>query len=677
MNIAVFVIKFPKLSETFVLDQITALIDRGHQVHIYATEVSNEKKIHEKVIRYNLMSNLTLLKKKPLSGISNYDIILCQFGVTGLTALKLKDIGLITGKIITIFHGFDISNYLVSKGEECYSELFDRGDYFITTSDFFKKKLLKLGCPKEKLSVIGLGVDLEKFEAKNTFDLHSPIKVLSIGRLVEKKGFEYGIKAVHNLISNGHQIEYTIIGNGKLKEELEELISLFGLSKNVFLLGEKSHEEIQKIIKEHDIYLQPSITAKDGDEESIPVTIKEAIATGLPVISTMHSGIPELIKNGTNGFLAKERNAKEISRHLEKLIKSKELRKKIVINALDNLEKNWDLKKLNEELCKTIEKINSIKITSPEKPVVLGGSFWGITTFFNPAKYKTKLSNYHSFRDGIKKQGLSLITVELAFGEENFELNKEDAEVLIQLKTTKENVLWQKERLLNVALEKLPSDCDKIVWLDCDIIFEDQNWVEKTAKLLEKYCVVQPFFECVKLNKNKKYSTINVNKIPFGTNEGEKRYSFAYSNSILKSYCGHPGFAIAIRRQILETCSFYDRMILGSADAFTMKSFYTLKENSNDLPLMPNKVKTHRQDWRNKINKLVAGSVFYTPGTVYHLWHGSFKDRNYNLRYHPLIHFNFDPEKDIKLENDCWAWANNKKEMHKEIAKYFTNRKED
>ena len=103
------------------------------------------------------------------------------------------------------------------------------------------------------------------------------------------------------------------------------------------------------------------------------------------------------------------------------------------------------------------------------------GSFWGITVFFNPAGYKNKYENYRIFRDSLKRQGLKLLAVELSFGD-RFELKSTDADLLIQIKGDSRNIMWQKERMLNIGLDKLPKDCDKIAWLDCDVIFKNNNF---------------------------------------------------------------------------------------------------------------------------------------------------------------------------------------------------------
>ena len=119
------------------------------------------------------------------------------------------------------------------------------------------------------------------------------------------------------------------------------------------------------------------------------------------------------------------------------------------------------------------------------------GDILGITTYFNPSKYKSKLKNYNKFFNNISKQGLKLLCIEVAFDEQNFELTKDHADILVQLRGN--SVLWQKERILNLAIERLPSDCHQVIWLDNDIIFENDDWLIEASLTLKKHKVLQPF----------------------------------------------------------------------------------------------------------------------------------------------------------------------------------------
>jgi len=321
----------------------------------------------------------------------------------------------------------------------------------------------------------------------------------------------------------------------------------------------------------------------------------------------------------------------------------------------------------------------------PKFPKKLPGTFWGIVPFFNPAKYKNKIKNYRKFRESSKKQGLKLLTVELGF-DNKFELTKNDADILIQINGSEKNIMWQKERLLNIGLKHLPKDCDKIAWLDCDIIFENDDWIKETSKLLEKYIVVQPFDKVVLLPKNKNPknfpSSEIENKIIKGFNEGKYNINFAsYYNEVkdkklvLKNLKYHVGFAWCIRRKALKN-NFYDRCILDGGDRVIAESFLAGKRGQfwQTSKFLERDIKK----WQIQTYKNVLGSISYVKGTIHHLWHGSIENREYKTRQKILKKFDFNPRTDIKLDRvNCWVWASNKPHLHKQVKEYFSFRKEE
>jgi hypothetical protein len=317
---------------------------------------------------------------------------------------------------------------------------------------------------------------------------------------------------------------------------------------------------------------------------------------------------------------------------------------------------------------------------TPKHVKNLPGSIWGMTTFYNPSGYDNKKKNYDIFRDTSKKQGLKLLCVELAFGDKKFELTKNDADILVQLRTN--TVLWHKERLLNTGLASLPKDCDKIVWLDADIMFTNNDWLKKTEKLLEKYKVVQPYSFAVRLKKGQ--IKIPSHDLPFGNGEGEKIHGIGYGihnygKKSIKRYLehGHTGFVWAARRDVLDECGFYDRFILGSGDALIAQSFY----GNMDWHMKKRCSKALSDDiseYMEKVHNVVGGSVYYTNGNVCHIWHGKHKNRQHNHRIEMLKKFKFDPKKDIVVgDNGCWVWATDKPNLHKWVKQYFWTRNEE
>ena len=320
----------------------------------------------------------------------------------------------------------------------------------------------------------------------------------------------------------------------------------------------------------------------------------------------------------------------------------------------------------------------------PKFPAYLPGEFWGITTFINPFRYKNKLKNYRRFRQGTKQQGLRLLCVELVKGKSDFQLNLDDADKLIQLRA--EDVLWQKERLLNIALKNLPPDCDKIAWLDADIIFSNNLWVSEAANLLQVYNIAQLFSYVVRLSKNQNAEKVDISRLPLGDSEGHKIYGVAYSvanfgrNQLQGSFIqqGHTGYAWAARRSIFERHGFYDRSIMGGADFLMASAFFDSTERffngfSYGKPLVRD-----QQRWAKGVNEDVQRSVYYVPGVIFHLWHGKFIHRQYDIRARILSKFNYSPDSDIELAaNGCWKWKANKPLMHFAVKYYFLLRNEE
>jgi hypothetical protein len=321
----------------------------------------------------------------------------------------------------------------------------------------------------------------------------------------------------------------------------------------------------------------------------------------------------------------------------------------------------------------------------PQLPAKLPGSLWGMTVFFNPVGYKNKLKNYHIFREKSKRQGLKLLAVELAFGEEPFELTSEDAEILIQLRGNENNILWQKERLLNIGLKSLPKDCDKIAWLDADIIFHNKNWIEETSRLLERYVIVQPYSSVVRLPKDVYDINVDIDTLPFGIIEGHRLHGIGYGISnfgynALKYFLiqGHPGYAWAARRAVFDKYGFYDKIIAITAGDYAMASaFYGNHKKFIRLHFSSPKPITAYLRWVESIFKDIARSVYYTNGYIIHLWHGEHKDRSHGIRQFTNKDLDFDPAIDIKIDkNGCWAWATDKP-IRKWIKEYFGERKEE
>lgn len=410
MRIAFIVGQFPKLSETPILSQITGLIDRGHEVDIYANEPSRDPTAHSDVKKYDLFNRVSywrpqgnyfftyfrgacllfaLFCRTPVVSLrflfsfrheygramvhwilfylpllfgcrkKTYDIIHCQFGPQGLSGMFLRDMGILKGRLITSFRGYDMSRYVRKYGVRVYDRLFEKGDFFLPNCGYFKDKLINMGCSEDKIEILYSGINLGTFLFfPRRFNPDKRIRIVTVCRLVEKKGVEYAIRAVSMLSKVYSNVEYTIAGDGPLRSKLKRMIRELDADKIIKLIGWKSQIGIVSILDESDILLAPSVTAIDANQEGIPNAIKEAMAVGLPVIATYHSGIPELVRDGISGFLVPERDPDALLAKLKYLISQPDVCSTIARGGRIFVEKYYDSEKLNNRLIEIYNKIS-------------------------------------------------------------------------------------------------------------------------------------------------------------------------------------------------------------------------------------------------------------------------------------------------------------------------------
>jgi len=203
---------------------------------------------------------------------------------------------------------------------------------------------------------VGMDINFFNFRERYLRD-RSLVKLLTIARMVEKKGLEYAIKAVSRVAQKYSNIEYNIIGDGILRSRLENLIKGLGISDKINLLGWKTQEELKSLLQEAHIFILTSVTAGDGDMEGQGLVLQEAQAVGLPVLSTLHNGIPEGVIDGKSGFLVPERDVDALVKKLEYLIEHPELWPEMGRYGRKFVEERYDIQKLNQRLVKIYEAI--------------------------------------------------------------------------------------------------------------------------------------------------------------------------------------------------------------------------------------------------------------------------------------------------------------------------------
>jgi hypothetical protein len=302
---------------------------------------------------------------------------------------------------------------------------------------------------------------------------------------------------------------------------------------------------------------------------------------------------------------------------------------------------------------------------------------WAITSYYNPVRYKRRLANYRTFRENL---AVTLVTIELSF-DGQFELTEGDADILIQISGGA--VLWQKERLLNVALKSVPPNVSNIAWLDCDVIFGRPNWVDAANEQLDKFNVIQLFSDIVDLNREDHLN--NCHDIPpsaHGIVGLISENSFGQSDVMPagrnKRGFAQGGMAWASRRQILEQHGLYDAMIVGGGTRAQVQASYGNFDKYVDAAHFNAAQREHYLKWAVPYHRSVGERVGHVSGRLYHLWHGEIGRRHYHEERRKLAEHNFNPNIDIVIgSNGAWQWARSRPDLEKFLTNLFMGRAED
>ena len=261
--------------------------------------------------------------------LPEYDIVHAHWLIPqGIVQSFFKKPYIVTG------HGGDVTSLNKGIFRKMKIRCLKRAERVTVVSGHLKEKVQEL-IPNLNPSVVSMGVDTKKFGEQyfvsNYFGQGDKKVVLFVGRLAEKKGVPYLIEAMEEI-----DAVLAIVGDGPLKEELEQqgrkINELSGWNK-VRFLGSKTHEELKAVYASADIFVCPSITAADGDQEGLGLVILEAMASGLPVIATNSGGIPQIIKNNINGLLCEEKNAVSLRKCIERVLYDEELRSRLTEEA--------------------------------------------------------------------------------------------------------------------------------------------------------------------------------------------------------------------------------------------------------------------------------------------------------------------------------------------------------
>ncbi len=217
---------------------------------------------------------------------------------------------------------------------------------FLAVSGFMREKAIARGFAPEKVLVHYIGINVDRFVPAYT-QPRAPI-VLFVGRLVDKKGCAYLIRAMATVQTTIPDAELIVIGDGPLRAELEQQAA--GTLTKYRFLGTQTNAEVQQWHARAAVFCLPSVTAASGETEGLPIVILEALATGLPIVATRHAGIPEAVVHGDTGLLADERDAEGLAAQLVTLLSNPELAARLSRQGRQHVCVHFDLKRQSEKL---------------------------------------------------------------------------------------------------------------------------------------------------------------------------------------------------------------------------------------------------------------------------------------------------------------------------------------
>jgi colanic acid/amylovoran biosynthesis glycosyltransferase len=285
------------------------------------------------------------------------DLLHCHFGTTARVIGDLKDMKAINCKLITSFHGKDITVYPKQFGNAYYTRLFSSSEMFTGNSKYIINKMIDTGCPIGQIVKIPMCLNTSQFLYREHLPSTDTLRILTVGRFVEKKGHQYAIRAVALLKKTGVKFVYHLIGEGPLLDDSKALAKELNIYDDLIFHGAMMQNEVIKHYQQADVFLLPSVTAADGDTEGQGLVLQEAQAIGLPVIATLHNGFPDSIIDGTTGFLVRERDANALFEKLMLLAGDGELRNKMGRLGRTFVESHFDARIIGKELTAVYNKL--------------------------------------------------------------------------------------------------------------------------------------------------------------------------------------------------------------------------------------------------------------------------------------------------------------------------------
>lgn len=384
--------QFPETHETFILREIKALKEQGVCLKILSLKPCRDTVIHpdaEKLMaetvygRISIFWSLSYILRHPLKVWSVFGYLLgaylesprelikglyvlaeCLYFVKALKGSKIKHIhshcatmpttaAVILSRLTGVTFSFTAHAWDIFVNSNGLAEKIKQAKFAVTCTDYNRRYLAGLNgngrsLHKQKIYLNYHGLDLNEFGFSR--EQGRPLKLLTVGRLVETKGFSYLIKACEMLRKKGIEFSCDIVGQGPLKDFLQLQVTCYNLENRVKFLGVQSQEEIKRLYAQASLFVLPCVVAENGDRDGIPNVLLEAMAMGLPVIATDVSGIPEAVQDRETGLLVSPKDSFALTDAIIELYSNGDLKAKITENARGLVERQFDVQKNIREL---------------------------------------------------------------------------------------------------------------------------------------------------------------------------------------------------------------------------------------------------------------------------------------------------------------------------------------
>ena len=316
--------------------------------------------------RYLLEPRLGVLAAQYAKNTWDPDLIHAHFGWSGLRMMLLKQFLRIP--LVVTFGGRDVGVQMqLEYFDQLYEVMLNASDQLICVSKDLRSKLVAVGVPEDRIRVIYRGCDLEQFSFvdRSARDRRKTVRILMVGRLVEKKGHEYAFRALAELRRRGVEPELVIVGEGEDYPQTKRLRARLGLRSQIRFAGSTDHDGVRQHMRDADILLHCSVTPPDGDTEGVPNAVVEGQSTGLPVVGTQHGGIVEAVSDGETGLLVPERDVEALATAIERLVTDDALRLDMGRAARRFVARDFNLKSQVSEHLEIYRKVSDAYKSDP------------------------------------------------------------------------------------------------------------------------------------------------------------------------------------------------------------------------------------------------------------------------------------------------------------------------